>query len=60
MTGAIMTVKDLATYLRASETTIYRMVRRGELPGFQLGGFSWRFKRESIDAWMKAKEQRRK
>ncbi len=46
----IMTVHELAEYLRVSISTIYRLAERHELPGFKVG--DWRFHRASVDAWM--------
>jgi len=46
----IMTVHELAEYLRVSISTIYRLAERHELPGFKVG--DWRFYRASVDAWM--------
>ena len=45
MTKEIVTVKDLAKYLHCHQSTIYRLVKRGDIPGFRLGG-GWRFKIE--------------
>jgi excisionase family DNA binding protein len=50
MTREIVTVKDLAKYLHCHQSTIYRLVKRGEIPGFRLGG-GWRFKIDEIDRW---------
>ena len=47
----MMTVKELADYLRVHPTTIYRLLRAGELPAMRIGA-DWRFNRESIDAWI--------
>ena len=46
----IMTVKDLSTYLRVHPSTIYKLLRQGELPGFRIGT-DWRFNAEAIDRW---------
>lgn len=50
MTKEIVTVKDLAKYLHCHQSTIYRLVKRGDIPGFRLGG-GWRFKIDEIDRW---------
>ena len=50
MTKEIVTVKDLAKYLHCHQSTIYRLVKRREIPGFRLGG-GWRFKLDEIDSW---------
>jgi excisionase family DNA binding protein len=33
------------------EKTIYRLIQKGELPGFKVAG-SWRFKRADMEAWV--------
>ena len=55
----LLTVKDVAAYLQVNQTTIYRLLRRSEIPAFKLGG-DWRFNLESIDAWRLAAEARSK
>ena len=44
----IMTVHEVAKYLRVHLMTIYRMAHRGDLPAFRIGK-SWRFQKELID-----------
>ena len=34
-----------------NERTVYRMVSKGELPGFRVAG-SWRFLSEDLEAWI--------
>jgi excisionase family DNA binding protein len=46
----VMTVKELSEYLRVHPSTIYKLLRRGELPGFRIGT-DWRFNAEVIDQW---------
>jgi len=46
----VMTVSELADYLRIHRTTLYRLLRRGELPGFRVGN-DWRFDLDAIDRW---------
>ena len=48
---SVLTVHDVATYLRMSEAKVYRMARQGSVPAFRLGK-SWRFRKDLIDAWM--------
>ena len=50
MTNQIVTVRDLARYLHCHQTTIYRLAKNGQIPGFRLGG-GWRFKIDEIDRW---------
>jgi len=47
----IMTVKELSRYLRLHTSTVYRLLRRGELPGFKIGD-SWRFNQQEINLWL--------
>src|ERR1700676_3314539 len=51
----VMTVKDLAGYLRVHPTTVYRQLKDGLLPAFKVGS-NRRFKVESIDRWCLDKE----
>ncbi len=50
-----MTVRAVATYLNVDEKTIYRLTKRGEIPGFKVAG-TWRFKKDDIDAWIEARK----
>jgi excisionase family DNA binding protein len=45
-----MTVKELSEYLRVHPTTIYKLLKRRELPGFRVGS-DWRFNIDQIDRW---------
>jgi excisionase family DNA binding protein len=51
MVDQILTLKEVAAYLKLAEKTAYRLVSEGKLPGFKVGG-SWRFKREDIEVWI--------
>jgi len=46
----VMTVKDLSEYLRVHPSTVYKLLRRGEVPAFRIGS-DWRFNAEVIDRW---------
>jgi excisionase family DNA binding protein len=45
----IMTLQQAAEYLQISERTIQRMLKKGEIPGTQVGG-QWRFDRDQLRA----------
>jgi excisionase family DNA binding protein len=45
-----MTVREISAYLRVHPSTIYKLLHRGELPGFRIGT-DWRFNAEVIDRW---------
>jgi len=51
-----MTVRDVAGYLNVDEKTVYRLAKRGELPGFKVAG-AWRFKRADIEGWIENQKQ---
>ena len=51
MTDEILTLKEVAEYLKLAEKTAYRLAAEGKLPGFKVGG-SWRFKQQDIAAWI--------
>ena len=44
----IMTVDEVADYLKLSKITVYKLTQKGEIPGFRIGS-SWRYNREVID-----------
>lgn len=50
--GDILTLDEVAAYLKAGKRTIYRLAARGEIPAFKLGG-TWRFSRSDIERWIK-------
>ena len=56
MTDEILTLKEVAAYLKLAEKTAYRLAADGKLPGFKVGG-SWRFKREDIESWILEKKK---
>lgn len=56
MADDILTIQELALYLKLNEKTAYRLASEGKLPGFKVGG-SWRFKREDIEQWIEEKKQ---
>lgn len=51
MTDQILTIKEVAAYLKLAEKTAYKLAAAGKLPGFKVGG-SWRFKQRDIDLWI--------
>jgi excisionase family DNA binding protein len=49
-TAKVLTVNKLSEYLRVHRSTIYRLLKKGQLPGFKIGS-DWRFNVEAIDEW---------
>ena len=59
MNTNILTVREVAAYLKITEKTAYRLAAEGKIPGFKVGG-AWRFKGEEIDAWIETQHNSRK
>ncbi len=53
MAQDVMTAKQAAEFLQTSRDTLLRKARAGELPAAKLGR-EWRFRREDLDAWLRA------
>ncbi len=49
--GEILTLDEVAAYLKAGKRTVYRLAQKGEIPAFKLGG-TWRFRRSELDRWI--------
>lgn len=47
----LMTIDDLAGYLKVSRRTIYEWLKQNKIPAIKLVG-QWRFQKEKIDTWM--------
>lgn len=52
----VLTVRELSEYLRVHPTTVYRLLRAKQLPGFRVGS-EWRFSIDMIDRWRSEEEQ---
>jgi len=48
----ILTLSEIAEYLKVAERTIYRLAGERKLPAFKVGGV-WRFSRAEIDEWIR-------
>ncbi|MDR1373632.1 MAG: PTS sugar transporter subunit IIA [Treponema sp.] len=48
---AILTIEEVAKYLRVSERTVYDWAQRGEIPAGKIGTV-WRFKKAEIETWV--------
>lgn len=46
----IMTLEEVATYLKMKPQTIYLWAQKGKIPAAKIGK-EWRFRRDIIDAW---------
>jgi len=47
----IMTPKEAAKYLGFHLVTIYRLLKKQEIPATKIGG-QWRFKKDVLDQWL--------
>ena len=47
----VLTVAEVSDYLRVHRTTVYRLLKSGQLPGCFKIGSDWRFNIEAIDRW---------
>ncbi|MDP6461562.1 MAG: helix-turn-helix domain-containing protein, partial [Gemmatimonadota bacterium] len=43
-----MDIAQAASYLNIKKGTLYRLAKKGEVPGAKIGG-QWRFKRDKLD-----------
>lgn len=48
----IMTIGEVADYLKVTERTIYRLKGAKQIPTLKVGG-GWRFSKADIDGWFK-------
>ncbi|WP_435641117.1 helix-turn-helix domain-containing protein [Micavibrio aeruginosavorus] len=51
MADEIMTIREVASYLKLAEKSLYRYALEGKVPGFRVGA-AWRFRKSDIDAWI--------
>jgi nitrogen PTS system EIIA component len=50
----ILTTKEVASYLKVSEATLYKLIKSGEVPAFRIAT-EWRFTKEAIENWIDSK-----
>lgn len=46
--GKIMNINEVASFLKLSKITIYKLIKKGYLPAFREGN-AWRFYRDNIE-----------
>jgi nitrogen PTS system EIIA component len=51
MSDDILTIEEVAKYLRVSERTVYDWAQKGEIPAGKIGTV-WRFKKDEIEKWV--------
>jgi excisionase family DNA binding protein len=47
----VLTIDELAAYLKVSKSTLYKLAQEGNVPGQKVGRH-WRFRKDTIDAWL--------
>jgi|WetSurMetagenome_2_1015567.scaffolds.fasta_scaffold421535_2 excisionase family DNA binding protein len=47
----ILTVREVAEYLRMSEAKVYKLANERHLPAIRIGK-SWRFRKDLLDEWL--------
>ena len=52
--GEVMTIEELAAYLKIPKSTLYKLVREGKVPSQKIGRH-WRFRKGAIDHWLEEK-----
>ena len=50
----VFTIEELATYLKLSKSTVYKLAGEDKIPGQKVGRH-WRFRKETIDKWLSTK-----
>jgi excisionase family DNA binding protein len=55
----LMTIREIADYLRLSKVTVYKMTRQGKIPALKIGK-QWRYDKSEIDSWVKQKSNNKR
>lgn len=51
----VLTLEELAAYLKIPKSTLYKLVQEGRIPGQKLGK-QWRFAKKAIDQWLERQQ----
>jgi len=51
----LLTANEVSEYLRIPQSTVYKLVQEGKIPGFKVGRH-WRFRKTVVQDWIKVKE----
>lgn len=51
MADALLTLKEIADYLRVDKFTVYRLMTKRKLPAYKVGG-QWRFDKDMVEKWL--------
>ncbi len=47
----VLTLDEVTSYLRVHRSTVYRLLRKKQLPAFKVAR-DWRFYRKALDEWI--------
>lgn len=53
MAKELMTVNEVAAYLRVKPSSVYEWAQAGKIPAAKVGRL-WRFHRDEIEAWVRS------
>ncbi len=51
----VLTAEEAARYLRLHVKSVYRLVKKGKIPGQKVGG-TWRFHADALERWLKSEK----
>jgi excisionase family DNA binding protein len=49
--SGVLTIEELAAYLKIPKSTLYKLVRDGKIPSQKVGRH-WRFRKAAVDQWL--------
>jgi len=52
----LMTIVEIADYLRVKKRTVYEWLKKGKIPAIKTVG-QWRFKKTQIDHWLENQQK---
>ncbi len=56
--SGVLTIDELAVYLKIAKSTLYKLVREGKIPSQKIGRH-WRFRKGAIDHWLEETPENR-
>jgi excisionase family DNA binding protein len=55
MMSTVLTLDEVAAFLKVHSSTIYRLLKHHRIPAFKMGS-DWRFNQDSIERWIEERE----
>ena len=50
--SSVLTIGELAEYLKISKSTLYKLAQEGSIPSQKVGKH-WRFHKDAVDEWLR-------